>query len=364
CSRITPELLTLLELTQPEIDADVACVPGGAAQVQDIYPLAPLQHGLLFHHLASAQGDVYLTPNLLAFDTHAQLQRFLAALQQVISRHDILRTGFVWQGLREPVQLVWREAALPVHPHSFSGPNVAQQLQQQLDPRHHRIDVSQAPLLHAHVADDAQHGRWLLCLLSHHLVCDHTTLELLVEEIEALLGGRAHLLPAPLPFRDFVAQARLGVSQAEHEAFFRAMLGDVQEPSAPFGLLDVQGDGSTITEADVALPAELSRDLRAQARRLGVSAAALFHLAFALMLARTSARSDVVFGTVLFGRLHGSAGAQRTLGMFLNTLPLRLRLDSLGVHAAVRHTQQQLAQLLHHEHATLALAQRCSGVAA
>ncbi|MBW8849118.1 MAG: AMP-binding protein, partial [Burkholderiales bacterium] len=69
-------------------------------------------------------------------------------------------------------------------------------------------------------------------------------------------------------------------------------------------------------------------------------------------------------GTVLFGRLHGSTGAQRTLGMFLNTLPLRLRLDSLSVHAAVRHTQQQLAQLLHHEHATLALAQRCSGVAA
>ncbi|MBW8843346.1 MAG: amino acid adenylation domain-containing protein, partial [Burkholderiales bacterium] len=98
--------------------------------------------------------------------------------------------------------------------------------------------------------------------------------------------------------------------------------------------------------------------------RLGVSAAALFHLAFALMLARTSARSDVVFGTVLFGRMHGSAGTQRTLGMFMNTLPLRLRLDSLSVQAAVRHTQQQLAQLLHHEHATLALAQRCSGVAA
>ncbi|MBW8849084.1 MAG: AMP-binding protein, partial [Burkholderiales bacterium] len=156
CSRITPELLPLLELTQPEIDAAVACVPGGAAQVQDIYPLAPLQHGLLFHHLADAQGDVYLTPNLLAFDTHAQLQGFLAALQQVISRHDILRTGFVWEGLREPVQLVWREAPLPVHTHSFSGPDVAQQLQQQLDPRHHRIDVSQAPLLHAHVAEDAQ----------------------------------------------------------------------------------------------------------------------------------------------------------------------------------------------------------------
>ena len=67
---------------------------------------------------------------------------------------------------------------------------------------------------------------------------------MLQEEIAAHLLGRESELPAPLPFRNFVAQARLGVSREEHEAFFREMLGDVDEPTAPFGLLDVQGDGT------------------------------------------------------------------------------------------------------------------------
>ena len=68
-------------------------------------------------------------------------------------------------------------------------------------------------------------------------------------KVQAHLSGRAAQLPAPLPFRNFVAQARLGVSREEHEAFFREMLGDVDEPTAPFGLLDVQGDGSGIARS-------------------------------------------------------------------------------------------------------------------
>ena len=112
-----------------------------------------------------------------------------------------------------------------------------------------------------------------------------------------------------------------------------------------------------------ALDAELSQRIRAQARRLGVSAATLFHAAWALVLARTSARDDVVFGTVLLGRLQGSAGAQRILGMFINTLPLRLPLQQMTAQGLVERTQRELVELLGHEQASLAQAQRCSGIA-
>ncbi|MCC4598321.1 amino acid adenylation domain-containing protein, partial [Xanthomonas campestris pv. phormiicola] len=361
CTHITPDLLPLVALTQVEIDSIVGRLEGGAGNIQDIYPLAPLQHGLLYHHVAEPLDDIYLSSTVIAFDACDKRDRFIDALDQVIARHDILRTAVFWQGLREPVQVVRRHAPLPVQRHRFAGGDTAAQLQDLLETQYRRIDLQQAPLLRGHVADDAERGCWLLGLQYHHLVMDHTTLELVVEEVQAHLEGRQHHLPEPLPFRDFVAQACLGVSEDEHRAFFTRMLAEVTEPTLPFGVSQVE---STLREANLALPEALADTLRAQARRLGVSTASLFHLAFALLLSQTSGRDDVVFGTVLFGRLHASAGADRVLGMFLNTLPLRLRRDHSSVEQAVVQTQRLLAQLLHHEHALLAQAQRCSGIQA
>ncbi|MFD2346254.1 condensation domain-containing protein [Sinorhizobium terangae] len=179
-----------------------------------------------------------------------------------------------------------------------------------------------------------------------------------------MLAGRAPALDPPQPFRNLVAQARLGVSSEAHEAFFRAMLADIDEPTTPFGLIEVRGDGSDVDEAQRMLPEALNDRLRDQARRLGVSLASLCHLAWGQVVARSSGREQVVFGTVLFGRMHAGAGADRTMGLFINTLPVRLDLDGTGVEQSVRATHARLSELLSHEHASLALAQRCSGVAA
>jgi non-ribosomal peptide synthetase component F len=138
----------------------------------------------------------------------------------------------------------------------------------------------------------------------------------------------------------------------------------VDEPTAPFGLLDVRGDGSGIVEADEVVERALGERLRKQARRLGVSVASLFHVAYAQVLARTTGREDVVFGTVLFGRMQGGEGADRVVGPFINTLPIRLQVGRAGVEASVRQAHASLTELLRHEHASLALAQRCSAVEA
>ncbi|MFF2149666.1 amino acid adenylation domain-containing protein, partial [Kitasatospora sp. NPDC058190] len=162
-----------------------------------------------------------------------------------------------------------------------------------------------------------------------------------------------------LPFRDFVAQARLRIPREEHEHFFNTLLHDITEPTAPFGQLGSEVDEAD-AEATVPMDSGLARRLRDQARRLGVSPAALFHLAWARVVAGTSTRDDVVFGTVLFGRMQAGSGADRVPGLFINTLPVRVRTGDTTAIEAVRSIQAQLADLLVHEHAPLVLAQQAS----
>ncbi|KOP54034.1 amino acid adenylation, partial [Pseudomonas coronafaciens pv. porri] len=365
CTRITPSMLPLADLSEDAIERIVSTVPGGTANVQDIYALAPLQEGVLFHHLASLEGDPYLLNTRFALPSEDHLKAFVRALQGVIARHDILRTAVLWEGLDEPVQIVWREAPLAVEALELKAADgdIEQQLQERFDPRHCRLDLTKAPLMKMAYAYDDANSRWVAILLFHHMVLDHMALEVVQHEVQADLLGQAARLPTPVPYRNHVAQARLGVSQAAHEAFFQEMLGQVTEPTLPFGLHDVQGDGRDIRQARQAVPAELAGRIRRQARSLGVSAASLHHLAWAHVLGRTSGREEVVFGTVLLGRMQGGDGADRSLGMFINTLPVCLNVGEQSVSEGVKATHARLTALLGHEHASLPLAQRCSAIA-
>ncbi|TNC94181.1 MAG: peptide synthetase XpsB, partial [Gallionellaceae bacterium] len=361
---ITPEMLPLVALDQTHIDQIISSVPGGVANIQDIYPLAPLQEGILFQHLLKTQGDTYLILSILAFDGRERLDKFLGALQQVINRHDILRSSIHWSGLTQPVQVVHRHAVLPVETLVLEhGADALDQLQRRTDPRTTRLDLQRAPLLAAYIAEDPQSGEWYLSLLNHHIVSDHMTLEFIVAEIELILNGRPDALPPSLPYRNFIAQT-LTVTPEEHAAYFRQQLGDIDEPTVPFGILNVQVDSSQIQEAHFSLEGQLARRIRDMARTHGMTAAVLFHAAWAQVISQCSGRDDVVFGTVLSGRLQGSDGADKVLGMFINTLPVRVSLGQRTVGQVVRETHQHLIDLLPHEQASLALAQRCSGVSA
>ncbi len=370
CSKITPEMLPRVALGQGEIDRLVAGIPGGSANVSAIEPLAPLQERLLIQHrMASSSGqelDPHLSFVIWEVESHLLLDRLLKAWQTLVNRHDILRTVFYWEGLDKAVQLVLRQANLEVEELQLN-PNYGDtlsQLRSYCETHHKFIPLNQAPLLRLLVVHDAVQGRWLLAQVKHHLVGDYIADELINAELRSLLDETAAPLAPPVPFSNLVATARQEITQQEHHEFFSRMLANVWEPTLPFGLSRNDGNGSDGLETSLNLDSKLNLRLRAQANKHGLSLAAFFHQAWALVLARCSDQRDVVFGTVLFGSLQAGPHLAKVVGPCLNTLPFRISLVDRSVIDSLHSIQANLTQLMHHEHASLALAQRCSGVPA
>src|SRR5690606_32786250 len=209
----------LIELAQEDIDRIVATVPGGAPNVQDIYPLAPLQEGILYHHHLDTEGDTYLIREILEFDSQEHLTAFLEAFQVVIDRHDNLRTAVLWEKLPHPLQVVLREAPLPIHRLDCGAADTAPELlKAATDPARLRLDLSRAPLMAAYVAQSPGAQTCHLGLVYHHIIGDQVSLEQMMDEVRAVMTGRVTSLKPPVPYREFVARAR-DIPTSEHEAY-------------------------------------------------------------------------------------------------------------------------------------------------
>lgn len=366
CDSITPKMLPLVALDQSQVNHVVNAIPGGAGNIQDIYPLSPLQEGMLFHHrLHEQSGDAYVLLLLFRFVSEERVNQLIHALQGVINRHDALRTLIMWERLPRPVQVVCRRAKLVADALTLDrGTDVQIQLSELMKPGKNRLDLRRAPLMRLQIVNGNIAGDRYAILQIHHIVIDHASLNTILGEVGTFVEGRELELPEPAPFRNHIARALAYTREGVSESFFRAKLGDVNELTAPFRMTDVHGSGSDLNEFRETLEDSLAFSIRMEARRLTVSASTLFHAAWALVIARLSARDDVVYGTVLLGQLQGGVDQRPAVGMFVNTLPLRLRLRDVMVTDLVRSTWRELAQLSDHEHAALPVVQSYSGLPA
>jgi len=349
-----------VSLAPQQIETILRAVPGGSENIQGIYPLSPLQAGMLFHYLLDTSGDTYILSTLFELQSALHVRALVHAVARVTDRHDMLRSCFVWERLPEPVQVVQRQ--VPVRADALQleqGRDALEQIEALMKPGKAGMNLQQAPLLRLTTATDERTNKCYVLLQIHHLICDYRSWHLVVREVLSCVSQRE--LPAAVPRPERAARPLTNAQRQQAEAFFRAKLSHIDEPVAPFGELDIRRGASQVAAATRVLDPLLSQQLRSRARIAGSSVARLLHATWALVVATTSQRDEVVFGTAL----STSRGAMRSLAavtMAVNTLPICLKLRDLSVQQLIVETHRELEELLRYEHAPLTLAQHCSAI--
>lgn len=378
--------------------------------IADVLPLSPLQEGLLFHHaLTGGAADVYGIQVRLELLGGADLARLRRAAVALLGRHPNLRAGFLHEELDQPVQFVpaatgldWTHTdltALPAAERSAGEEGAAG------NEFGRGFDLAAPPLIRFHVLS-TDPGRTIVLVTAHHVLLDGWSLPLLARDLLRLYaadGDDTALPPAPR-YRDHLAW----VSRRDHGAArgaWRTALADLAEPTflasggaalptggtvaAPPGVLDTAsaapgtahaapdtaedtggapngGRTSPVhaasTRVERALGPKVGERLRALAATSGVSANTVLQAAWAMTLAVHTGRTDVVFGQPVSGRSPELPGVQDMVGLFTNTLPVRVRLDPAeSVAALLTRLRMEQADLLDHQWTGLAEIQRETG---
>ncbi|WP_344146518.1 amino acid adenylation domain-containing protein [Kribbella yunnanensis] len=346
-------------------DAQLAHVRSFAspAVVEDVWPLAPLQEGLFFHS-AFYEGamDVYTVHETFDFAERLDTDRLRAAVRTLLVRNPGLRAGFTSEGLDQPVQFIVEDPAIPLEEVDLSGLPVAEQdarLRELTDAeRNRRFDLSAPPLFRLLLVRLDQGDR--LVIGRHLILWDGWSAWLFLDELFGLYKtGTA--LPEPGSYRDYLTWLERQDDTLATAAWRTALSGldepTLLAPTAPDGLDPVIPD-----QLDVLLPAALSERLREVGRVHGLTLNTLLNAAWGLTLASATGRPDVVFGTTVAGRPSEVPDVGEIIGLFLNTVPTRLRLDAAEpVLRLLQRIQGERLDLMPYEHLSLGVLQAETG---
>ena len=351
----TPSDLPLVALSAAEIER----LEGSYPQIEDILPLSPLQEGLLFHTLFDAQGpDIYTVQ--IVFDLEGPLQSDVlrAAADALLQRHASLRAAFQHENLNRPVQIIvpvarvpWRSIDLSV----LDDASRAQRLQQILDEDcAERFDVATAPLLRFTLIRLGA-DRHRLLFTSHHILMDGWSMPILVQELLTLYGQRGDggSLPRVTPYRDYLAWLASQDRAAAVAAWSTALAG-LEEATLLAG--PERGGAPALPEQIMlTVDASLTAALMQQARARSLTVNTYIQGAWAVLLGRLTGRDDVVFGVTVAGRPPEIAGIESMVGLFINTLPLRVKLSpDQPLVALLSQLQDSQSRLIAHQHLGLA----------
>ncbi|QXH44123.1 amino acid adenylation domain-containing protein [Pseudomonas xanthosomatis] len=355
---LTPSDFPLLALEQAQLDQ----LPVAARQVQDLYPLSPMQQGMLFHSLYQQGSSDYI--NQLRSDVEGlDPERFAQAWQQAMDRHDILRSAFLWAGaFEQPVQLVHRQLPFPLQVLDWSDrPVDAAALDALAEAqRQAGFELAQAPLLRmvlVRLAGDRHH----LIYTNHHVLMDGWSSSQLLGEVLQAYAGQA-MAPVRGRYRDYIAWLQRQDAQAS-QRFWQAQLAPLPAPTLLANGFAVRQGGSVARQqAECQLDAQACERLNQFARRCKVTLNTVVQGAWGLLLQRWSGQDVVAFGATVAGRPAELAGIEQQVGLFINTLPVVVQAaPQQPLDTWLQALQAQNLAIREHEHCALADIQRCAG---
>ncbi|WP_144160831.1 non-ribosomal peptide synthetase, partial [Paraburkholderia sp. BCC1885] len=350
------EQFALSGLTQAELDA----LPVLHAQLEDVYPLSPMQSGMLFHTLYAPGGSAYL--NQLRVDIEGlDVERFRAAWQESTAHNPVLRTGFLPHG-EGWLQWVAKTVEVPFEEHDWRDRETVDAGLEELAGAQlaRGFDLSQPPLQRlvlVRAGDQQYHLIWT----HHHVLLDGWSVSQLLGEVLRRYRGD-EVVTQGAHYRDYIGWLQRR-DAAQSEAYWRGQLAQLDEPTRlvgtlPAGEAGLQGYGEHEVRLDDASTSRLSAFARAER----VTVNTLVQAAWALVLQRCTGQETVVFGATVAGRPAELAGSQQLLGLFINTVPVitRVRGDTV-LGEWLRALQEQAVAAREHEHTPLYEIQRWAG---
>ncbi|MEH2221468.1 MAG: amino acid adenylation domain-containing protein [Nostoc sp.] len=342
--------------------------------VESIYPLSPMQQGMLFHSIYAPDSGVYCTQTLITICAPINVVAFKRAWEKVVERYSVLRTLFLWEKRQQPLQVVRKQVDLPWYDLDWRNLSLSEHEQQErLDSllqteRQKGFQLNQAPLMRCHLiqlSDESYKFLWN----RHHITLDGWSLPIIYQEVLTFYTtenqGQNCYLPPPRPYQDYIIWLQQQDLSAA-EIFWRRSLEGFTAPT-PFMVYQPQvlnsGLEPTYQEHELHLSRATTQGLQSLGLQYGLTLSTLIQAAWAILLSRYSGEPEVLFGVTVSGRPASLSAVENMVGLFINTLPLRISIPkSESILPWLQQLQQKQAELQEYSYSTLAEVQKMSDV--
>jgi iturin family lipopeptide synthetase B len=335
-------------------------------RVQDIYPLSPMQEGMLFHSLYDKHSSAYFEQTAYRISGKPDVPLIQKSLNRLFQRHDVLRTVIVHEGMRQPLQIVLKEQQVEFYYENLQGMTTAREKETYIEDfkkenRRRTFDLSQdRPFRAAVLQLDEETYEFILSF--HHVLMDGWCIGILTAEYlriyHSLQENQPLVLPEVKPYRIYIQWLQTRDKKAAHNYWSRCLENYEEMAGLPRMAAGKDARGYKNQEVTITLEEKETRQLNQLAGRSQVTVNTFIQVVWALVLGRHTSRRDVVFGAVVSGRPSEIEGVESMVGLFINTIPVRIRYEGkTRFDALLKKAQENALASEPHHHYSLTLIQ-------